>query len=76
MDERSGVSLGRRLRAERGRQGLSMRELTAKSGVPPTAISEIERGVRKRPRVTTLAKLAKALDIPVEDLLEEEAVVA
>jgi transcriptional regulator with XRE-family HTH domain len=48
---------------------MSIQELAARSGLNEHTISDIERGIRK-PRAATVAKLAEALGIPVEELLK------
>jgi transcriptional regulator with XRE-family HTH domain len=63
-------SLGRRLRLLRAERGLSLRQAAAKAGVVKETISDIERGYT-HPYDVTLAKLARAYDVPVEGLLEE-----
>lgn len=57
-----------RLLIERARQRLSIQGLAERSGVNAHTISDIERGVRK-PRATTLAKLAEALGLEPEEFL-------
>ncbi len=59
----------RRIRAEKG---LTMDALEERTGVSKRTISEIERGMRT-PQTLTLAKLANALGVELDDLLEEEA---
>ncbi len=59
----------RRIRAEKG---LTMDALEERTGVSKRTISEIERGMRT-PQTLTLAKLANALGVKLDDLLEEEA---
>jgi transcriptional regulator with XRE-family HTH domain len=59
----------RRIRAEKG---LTMDTLEERTGVSKRTISEIERGMRT-PQTLTLAKLANALGVKLDDLLEEEA---
>ena len=54
-----------RLRETRLRLGLTIVELAKKSGVDPSAISRIERGLRK-PKAETLRKLADALGVPLD----------
>jgi transcriptional regulator with XRE-family HTH domain len=49
-----------------------MDALEERTGVSKRTISEIERGMRT-PQTLTLAKLASALDVNLDDLLEEEA---
>jgi transcriptional regulator with XRE-family HTH domain len=48
-----------------------LRQAAARAGVVKETISDIERGVT-HPQDVTLAKLAKAYGVPVEDLLEKE----
>ncbi len=53
----------------RGEAGLSLRELAEVSGVNQATISQIETDKRKS-QLATLGKLAKALSVPIDDLLE------
>lgn len=59
-----------RLAESREKRGLTLRELSKMSGVSPDTINQIELGHRK-PRPSTLRKLARALDIDVEDFFSE-----
>jgi len=56
------------LRAARGVAELNLEQLAEKSGINRDTISRIENG--RKARVTTLAKLAKALGIPLSALAE------
>ena len=56
----------RRIRAERGE---SQEDVSLRSGLHRTEISQIERGLRV-PRVDTLLKLAGALEAPIGELVE------
>jgi transcriptional regulator with XRE-family HTH domain len=56
----------KRLRTERG---LSLRVLAAKADLDQSTISLIEND-RKRAMLTTLTKLARALEVPLDDLME------
>jgi transcriptional regulator with XRE-family HTH domain len=60
----------RNLRVERARAGLTLGELSKRSGVNPGTISAIERGVQA-PQATTLQRLADALKVDVGLLLED-----
>jgi transcriptional regulator with XRE-family HTH domain len=53
-------SLGERIRAERNRQGLSLRALARSVGVSPSMMSQIETG-KTRPSVSTLYTIAQTL---------------
>jgi transcriptional regulator with XRE-family HTH domain len=60
------VNVGAELRALREEKGLSIRALARASGISANAISMIERG-RTSPSVSTLYKMADALNIPITD---------
>jgi transcriptional regulator with XRE-family HTH domain len=59
---------GRRVLLARVEAALSQRALAERSGVDQSTIVRVERG-DPNVRPITLAKLAKALGIPTEDLL-------
>jgi transcriptional regulator with XRE-family HTH domain len=64
------VGFARALRRERRRRELSQEALAHQSGVHANHISEIERAL-KDPRLTTVLKLARALEVPLGDLVGE-----
>jgi len=49
---------------------LSQDEFARKSDVPYTTPTKIETGVIKKPSVFVMAKIAKALNISLDDLLK------
>jgi len=61
-------ALGRNLRRAREQAGLTQEEVAERSGVHSTEVSRIERGKRD-PRVSTLERLAKAVEVSPSDLL-------
>ena len=63
-------NLGSVLRAERIRQGMTLRELSADARVSLGYISEIERG-QKEASSELLAALCEALDCPLSEVLRE-----
>jgi transcriptional regulator with XRE-family HTH domain len=67
-----GLNVGSRLRAMREQQSLSLRALAEKCGLSINAISLIERG-ENSPTVTTLHRLANALNVPIVDFFQDEA---
>jgi len=69
--EAKSVDVGGRLRELRVERGLSMRALARKSGLSANALSMIERG-RSSPSVSTLYKLAGALEVPITCMFREE----
>lgn len=56
------------LRKHRTRLGLSQEGLASASGLHFTEVSRLERGKRE-PKLTTLVRLADALDISLSELL-------
>jgi transcriptional regulator with XRE-family HTH domain len=61
--------VGENLAHARRRADLSQEELAVLASLHRTEISLLERGGRM-PRIDTVIKLAKALDIPLEELIE------
>jgi mannose-6-phosphate isomerase-like protein (cupin superfamily)/DNA-binding XRE family transcriptional regulator len=61
----------RRLRAERERRGISLRELARRLQISPSAISQIETG-RARPSVATLWAIVTELGMSLDDLFAHE----
>jgi transcriptional regulator with XRE-family HTH domain len=64
------VSFAENLRRRRKELGLSQEQLGARADIQMADISRYESGVRD-PRVTTIARLAHALDVPIADLLDD-----
>jgi transcriptional regulator with XRE-family HTH domain len=60
---------GRSLRRERLRRGLSQEDLGHASGLHPTEVSRLERGVRE-PRLSTIVALARGLGTTPSALLD------
>lgn len=65
------VDVGGRLRALRDERGVSMRALARRSGLSANALSMIERGLTS-PSVSTLSKLANAMEVPITAFFREE----
>jgi transcriptional regulator with XRE-family HTH domain len=65
------MAIGDRIREVRNRAQMSQEELARRAGMSLNGVAILERGVRKDPHVSTLSKLAEALDVPVIELLEE-----
>ncbi|MGI8315742.1 helix-turn-helix domain-containing protein [Halobacillus mangrovi] len=63
------TTIGQRIRVLRLGKGLSVNEFAKKSKVSKSYISNIERGVQKNPSLIVMSKMAKTLDVPLEDLL-------
>lgn len=64
------ITLGTRLRTERERKGVALRELARRISVSPSLISQIERGL-VTPSVGTLYALATELGIELDTLFRD-----
>jgi transcriptional regulator with XRE-family HTH domain len=71
----SVVDLGASLRAERLRQGLSLRETARRLGISASALSQIETG-KAQPSVGKLFDIVNLLNVSVDGLLAVDAVAA
>lgn len=58
-----------KLKRLRGARGWKIKELERRSGVDATTISALENG-RRKARIDTLGLLARAFNIPIDELLE------
>jgi transcriptional regulator with XRE-family HTH domain len=56
--------LGERIRAKRKERGKSLSELSQLTGLTASFLSQVERDVTE-PSITSLRKIAKALDVPI-----------
>ena len=66
-----GVVLGQRLRHARRTRGLTLAQLAAAVGTVPSALSMIENG-RREPKLSLLQAIARAVDVPMDELLRPE----
>ncbi len=62
-------SIGKNIKKRRTKLGLSQEDFAQKSGVKYTTLTKIETGIIKTPSVLIMAKIAKALDVYIEELL-------
>ena len=65
----TSITIGENIQKRRMKLGLSQEDFAQKSGVKYTTLTKIESGVIKKPSVLIMAKIAKALDVSIEDLL-------
>ena len=64
------ATIGENIEKVRNKLGLPQDDLVRKSGVKHTTLTKIESDVVIKPSVQTVAKIAKALGVPMEDLVE------
>lgn len=62
-------NLGEQIRDFRAALGWSQFHLAEKAGISQSVISDIESGRRNNPSIKTLWKIAKALEVPLSELL-------
>ena len=65
--EQEMLEVGRKIRARRQQAGLTLQKLATAVGVSQSLISQVERG-RASPSITTLRRIAAALDVPIAAL--------
>jgi transcriptional regulator with XRE-family HTH domain len=64
------INIGENVKKYRTKQGLSQEDFAKKSGVKYTTLTKIESNVIKNPSVIVMAKIAKALNVNIEDLIK------
>ena len=64
------ATIGENIKRVRNKLGLTQDDLVRKSGVKHTTLTKIESNVVVKPSVQTVAKIAKALGVPMEDLIK------
>jgi transcriptional regulator with XRE-family HTH domain len=65
------VTTGERIRVRRQARGLTHEQLAWRAGVSLATVSRLERGVGHQPNLSTLQRIAGALETSVTDLLSE-----
>ena len=71
MTQLPRIDVGMNIRIIRETKGYSLRELAARSGLSPNAISLTERGINS-PTVSSLHRLALALEVPITDFFKDK----
>ena len=67
------MNLSEKLKSARAAKGMTQRELAAATGISERSIQGYELGVRTPRKEESYRKLAEALDIPVNTLLDDTA---
>ncbi|MCM8821587.1 MAG: helix-turn-helix domain-containing protein [Candidatus Omnitrophica bacterium] len=63
--------MGKKIKALRLKLELSQDEFARKADIPYTTLTKIETGVIKKPSVFVMAKIAKTLNITIEELIKK-----
>ncbi|MFC4586519.1 helix-turn-helix domain-containing protein [Sphaerisporangium corydalis] len=67
MDDRGGI--GRQLKRTREDRGLTQEQLAERSGLSRDIIAKLEQGRRRSARLTTIMRLANALDVELAEMI-------
>jgi transcriptional regulator with XRE-family HTH domain len=70
------MDIGKRIRELREERGLSQREVARRAGLTPSGVGFIELGQTQQPSAKTVVAIARALSVPVEELLADAPVPA
>jgi len=62
--------IGDNVKKFRKKKGLTQDNLTRKADIPYTTLTKLKSNVVKKSSVQTVAKIAKALDVSIEDLIK------
>ena len=68
--QNNNQSIGDKIKQLRNKQGLTQDELARKSDLPYTTLTKIESNVITKPSIQTVMKIAKGLDITVDNLMK------
>ncbi|AYO18586.1 XRE family transcriptional regulator (plasmid) [Vibrio owensii] len=60
----ASIVVGKKIKEARKKKKLTIEDLASKSGLSVAHLSRLENG-RKSPTITTLEKIALALDVPI-----------
>jgi DNA-binding XRE family transcriptional regulator len=66
----SGKIISENIKKLRAKLGLTQDDLAKKADIKYTTLMKVESGTVNKPSVQTMAKIAKALSVPIEDLLK------
>ena len=73
FDEEGSKSLAKRLKELRSEKGVSQEELAYRAEITLSQIARIET-VKTNPTVSTIFKIARALDVPLSDIFDFELI--
>ena len=63
-------TIGKNIKKYRAEMGISQDKLSKLAGITLHTITKIESGATPDPRIKTLSKVAKALNVPVDKLIK------
>ena len=65
----SGKTISENIKKTRAKLGLTQDNLAKKADIKYTTLMKVESGTVNKPSVQTMAKIAKALGVSIEDLI-------
>ena len=65
----SGKTISENIKKMRAKLGLTQDDLARKADIKYTTLMKVESGTVNKPSVQTMAKIAKALGVSIEDLI-------
>ncbi len=66
----SGKTISENIKRLRNKLGMTQDDLAKKADIKYTTLMKVESGAVNKPSVQTMAKIAKALGVSIEDLLK------
>ena len=66
----SGKTISENIKRLRVKLGLTQDDLAKKADIKYTTLMKVESGTVNKPSVQTMAKIAKALSVTIEDLIK------
>jgi len=70
MENVKDKMLAKRIRELRNKRGMSQEKLARLAGISYNTIVKIESGESKNPTIQTMAGIAKALNVPLDELIK------
>jgi len=66
----SGKTISENIKRLRAKLGMTQDDLAKKADIKYTTLMKVESGTVNKPSVQTMAKIAKALGVSIEDLIK------
>lgn len=68
--QNNNETIGDKIKQLRNKQGLTQDELARKADLPYTTLTKIESNVITKPSIQTVVKIAKGLEIGIDELIK------
>ena len=64
------ATIAQNIKRIRTKQSLTQDDLAKKANIKYSTLTKVEGGVVTKPSIQTIAKIARALNVPIEDLIK------